>query len=219
MAGRPVLHELAAVALAGCFVAAPVRAADENDLRGFRVGMAVADLPMAGYTGFTCAPPSATALGGWGDYRTCPRDADTGLHEVRFRYDDTASELAMSNERYAGTKVAGQPVLLSLLIGEDGRLEGLRIRTDPAAKLFERRKAFLFSEQVKGRYGEEGWNCTSQPAGAEEEPVGGIFIKEHCDKTTADRHYLLQRWLYRRAGEELRQFSSGSVVTILRHGT
>src|SRR6478735_9073885 len=149
MAGLRSLHGLAAVALAGCLLAAPVRAAEENDLRGFRVGMAVADLPMRGYTGFACAAPPATPLGGWGDYRACPREVDTGLHEVRFRYDDTASELAMSNERYAGTKVAGQPVLLSLLINEDGRLDGLRIRTDPAAKLFERRKAFLFSEQVK----------------------------------------------------------------------
>jgi hypothetical protein len=219
MAGRPILPWLAAAALAGCVLAAPGRAADENDLRGFRIGMAVADLPMRGYTGLACAAPPATPLGGWDDWRTCPRETDTGLHEVSFRYDDTASELAMSNERYAGTKVAGQPVLLSLLIGEDGRLDGLRIRTDPAAKLFERRKAFLFSEQVKGRYGEEGWTCTSQPAAAEEEPVGGILIKEHCDKTTADRHYLLQRWLYRKAGAELRQFSSGSVVTILRHGT
>lgn len=192
------------------------RAAEGNDLRGFRVGMAVAELPPSGYTGFACAERPGVALSGWDEYRRCAPDAATGLRELRFRYDDEASELARSNERYAGTKVAGQPVLLSLLVGGDARVEGLRIRTDPEARLFERRKAFLFGEQIKARYGEEGWACTNAAPGPEEEPVGGVFVREHCEKTTADRRFVLDRWLFRRPGEELRRFVGGTALTILR---
>ena len=50
---------LAAVTLAAVAVTAlaPVRAAraDENDLREFRVGMEVGELPRSGYLGLACA--------------------------------------------------------------------------------------------------------------------------------------------------------------------
>ena len=212
MALHPRAGVLAGLLLLG--LAAPGRA-EENDLREFRIGMPVAALPASGYVELACAARLETRLAAWSEYRACPAEAGTGLHEVSFRYDET-TPLARSSERFAGTKVAGQPMLLSLLIGDDGRLDGLRMRTDPAAKLFERRKAFLFGDQVKARYGEEGWACRSMPPDDEEVPVGGIFIKEHCDKQTADRQYRLERWLYRHEGEDLRKFSGGSIVTILR---
>lgn len=220
---RPSAHRFlaggAALAACACLAAAPPLAAEEaNELRGFRIGMAVAELPAAGYTGLACAARPDTALDSWGAFRACPPDAATGLREVRFRYDDAANPLARLHDRYAGTKVGGQPVLLSLLIGDGARVDGLRIRTDPGARLFERKRAMLFGEQVKNRYGEEGWVCTDAPPEAGEEPVGSVFIKEHCDKTTADRQFSLDRWLYRRAGEDLRRFSGGTAVTILRRG-
>lgn len=190
--------------------------AEERDLRDLQVGMAVSSLPAKGYTDLACAAQPETTLGGWGEYRACPPDPSNGLREIRFRYDDEASELARSNERYSGTKVAGQRVLLSLLVGADAHVEGLRIRTDPGARLFERRRAFLFGEQVKNRYGEEGWTCAGSAPGPDEEPVGGVFVKEHCEKSTPDRRLALDRWLFRRPGEELRQFHGGTAVTIMR---
>ncbi|NOG69693.1 hypothetical protein [Roseicella sp. DB1501] len=202
--------------LLGLAMSAPSPAmAEQNELREFRIGMPIADLPASGYVELACAARPEIRLEAWSEYRRCPAEAETGLHEVSFRYDQT-TPLARSNERYAGTKVAGQPMLLSLLIGGDARLDGLRMRTDPEARLFQRRKAFLFGDQVKARFGEEGWTCRSAPPTGEEEAVGGIFIKEHCDKQTADRQFLLERWLYRHEGEELRNFSGGTVLTILR---
>ncbi|GAA0572554.1 hypothetical protein GCM10009416_09010 [Craurococcus roseus] len=215
---RRSLAGAALVAACACLAAGPSPAEEAAELRGFRIGMAVSDLPSEGYTGFACGARPETALDGWGGFRACPPDPATGLREVRFRYDDAANPLARLHDRYAGTKVGGQPVLLSLLIGEGARVEGLRIRTDPGARLFERKRAMLFGEQVKNRYGEEGWTCTDAAPEAGEEPVGGVFIKEHCDKTTADRRFSLDRWLYRRAGEDLRRFSGGTAVTILRRG-
>jgi hypothetical protein len=109
-------------------------------------------------------------------------------------------------------------VLLSLLIGEDERVEGLRIVTDPKARLYMRKKAFLFASQVKARFGEEGWRCVEARPGADEAPVGGMFIKEHCEKTTATRRYVLDRELFRHPGESLRDFVGGTQLTILRAG-
>lgn len=210
----PTAALLAALAL---LLGAAVRAEEENDLREFRVGMPVSGLPATGYTGFACANESERELAGWSGWRECPADA-AGLRAVGFRYDDRESDLARIDEDEAGTKVAGHPVLLSLLIGEDARVEGLRIETDPKARLYARKKAFLFARQVMARFGEEGWRCTRREPAAGEIPVGGMFIKEHCEKTTPTRRFLLDRELYRREGEALRDFVGGTQLTILRAG-
>ena len=60
--------------------------------------------------------------------RRCPADA-AGLHEVAFAY--AKSPLAELGERWEGTKVAGHPVIPSLLIDEQGVVQGIRIVTDP----------------------------------------------------------------------------------------
>lgn len=215
-------RELGAVALALAALALPLGTAaaaeeDENDLREFRVGMPVSELPATGYVGFACAAEPEHQLAGWADWRECPADG-AGLRAVSFRYDDRESDLARIDEDEAGTKVAGHPVRLALLIGEDARVQGLRIETDPEARLYLRKKAFLFARQVKARFGEEGWRCTEQPPASGEIPVGGMFIKEHCEKTTATRRYLLDRELYRHEGEPLRDFVGGTQLTILRAG-
>ena len=191
--------------------------AEANDLREFRVGMPVGDLPAEGYAGLACADDPARTLSRWDEYRSCPADA-RGLHEVRFRYAEGANPGAGINDQFEGTKVAGHPVLLTLLIGDEGTVDGLTIETDPRARLYLRKKAFLFADQVKARYGEDGWTCTSAPAAADEEPVGGVFVKEHCEKTTGQRRLILDRQLLRHAGQDLKDFVGTTRLTILRVG-
>ena len=203
---------LALVAVAALARAQPARA-EENDLREFRVGMDAGDLPRSGYLGFSCADSPDIKLQGWQDYRRCPPQA-SGLHAVRFRYDEAANPLAKVNDLYEGTKVGGHPVRLALLIGGDGRVKGLVIETDPATRLYLRKKAFLFGEQVKGRYGGDGWVCLNQDLTPDEQPIGGVSIKEHCEKTTATRHFVLDRALFRRSGQELKDFVSRSRLEI-----
>jgi copper(I)-binding protein len=65
------------------------------------------------------------------------------------------------------------------------------------------------------RFGEDGWQCQDAKPTDGEEPLGGVFVKEHCEKTTADRHFLLDSALYRRSGEPLRDFVSSAELTIL----
>ena len=189
----------------------------ENDLREFRIGMAAEELPRTGYLGFACAGDAVRKLDGWQGYRQCPAQA-SGWHAVRFQYDEAANPLAKVNGLYEGTKVGGHPVLLTALMGDDARLKGLVIETDSAARLYLRKKAFLFGEQVKARFGGVGWTCAGQDPAADQEPVGGVFINEHCEKLTAARKLTLDRMLFRRAGQDLKDFVSRSRLEILGRG-
>lgn len=194
------------------------RDTEPNDLREFRVGMPVAELPATGYRDFSCTDAPERTLSGWSEYGKCPV-GPAGFHSVSFRYDDNANQLARINEDARGTKIAGQPVLVALLIGDDARVDGLRIETDPQARLYAYKKAFLFGQQVKARYGQEGWVCTDAQPSADEQPVGGVFVKEHCEKTTATRRLVLDRQLFRHAGEDLKKFTDGTQLTILARAT
>lgn len=203
---------LAALALLGASLATGPARAEGNDLRDLRIGMTLDELPAAGYAGFACE--AGPALRGWRDYRRCAPDA-AGSRAVRFRYDEEENFRGSVNDTYQGTKVGGHPVLLTASMDDAGTVRGLRIETDPAARLFFRKKAHLLGELAKARFGEDGWTCTDTPAAADEEPVGGVFVKQRCEKATPTRRYLLDRALFRRAGQDLRDFVSRSRLDIL----
>jgi hypothetical protein len=215
LAMRSQFGALLAAAIAACSLTLPARADEPaNDLREFRLGMSVQDLPRSGYIDFSCAAPSRQALSSWQDYRECPADS-AGRHEVRFRYDSKADPLARVNDTHEGTRVGGHPVLVSLLIGDEGRVDGIRIETDPKVRLFLRKKAFLLALQAKSRFGEEGWTCQEGEPTADEQAVGGVFFKEHCEKTTPTRHIIVERDLFRHPNQDLKDFIGDSKVTIL----
>src|SRR5262249_53787729 len=115
-----------------------------NDLRDIRVGMAVGTLPTAGYVKLTCANEPGHGIAAWTDWSKCPAGHD-GLHAIGFDYDPATSR--------EGTIVAGHPALLTMMVDDKGVLAGLRIETDPKARLYMHKKAFLFGIQVKSRYG------------------------------------------------------------------
>ncbi len=192
-------------------------AAEGGDLRALRIGMAVNEMPATGYMDFRCADAPSRQLSGWSDWASCPA-ATGGLHAVSFRYDDSNNELAPINDKDEGTKIAGQPVLLAALIGDDGRLDGLRIETDPKARLYQHKKAFLFGLQVRARYGDDGWTCTQGEPATDEQPIGGVFVKEHCEKIAGGRHFIVDRELFRRPDTDVRAFVGGTKVLILRQG-
>lgn len=209
---------LAATAAAGAGTLPAVSPQDENDLREFRIGLRVDELPKAGYRDFTCAAEPGRKLAGWQDFASCPKDA-SGFHALGFRYDESANPLSKANSLYEGTKVAGHPVLLTLLVGDDARVGGLVIETDPSAPLYLRKKAFLFAEQIKSRWGEQGWTCTEGQPGGAEEPVGGLFFKERCEKQTPTRRLVFDRTLYRPSGEDAKHFVSRTRLEILGNPT
>ncbi len=178
-----------------------------NDLRDIRIGIAVADLPSAGYVDFSCAADANVKLSRWSDWRDCPAGAD-GLRALRFGYDPATSR--------NGTVVAGHPAILTALIDNAGTVAGLKIETDPKARLYLRKKAFLFGPQVKARYGADGWACTQAAPEAGEQPVGGVYVKERCTKTIQGRAIVVERNLFRQAGQDEKSFVDNTRVTILR---
>lgn len=184
--------------------------AQDADIRQFRVGMPLAELPAEGYKQLTClAADPPRAIGGWSGYTLCPADP-AGGREIAFRYDDPGKD---------ETRVAGQEVLMSLVLGPDGTVEAIRVRTDPGARLFRRKRGYIFGEQVMARYGEAGWACKDAPPGPGEEMVGGMFVRQHCEKVLGIRHLIVDRALYRGVGDGPGKFvSETSFVVRLVHG-
>ncbi len=167
------------------------------DLRDVKVGMAVGDLPNTGYVGFVCKGDPKATLSGWSDWRSCPANQD-GLHAIRFDYDPETSR--------DGTMVAGHPAVLTVLVDGTGAVSGLQIETDPKARLYLRKKAFLLGPQIKARYGPEGWTCTQARPENNEQPVGGVYVKERCTKTIPGRSLIIERSLFRRADQDAKNF-------------
>jgi hypothetical protein len=178
-----------------------------NDLRDIRIGMAVTDLPAGGYANFACANEQGRAIAGWSDWPTCPADKE-GLRAIRFDYDPSTSR--------EGTMVAGHPAILTLLVDDKGIVAGLRIETDPKARLYIRKKAFLLGLQVKSRYGTDGWTCQQRQPDSGEQPVGGVFLKESCLKTVQGRSITVERKLFRRPDQDMKTFVDETRILIRR---
>jgi hypothetical protein len=177
-----------------------------NDLRDIRLGMPATALPDAGYVNLACATDPQKTLAAWTGWRDCPADA-SGFHAIRFSYDPSTSR--------EGTIVAGHPAILTLLVDDAGIVSGLRIETDPKARLYIRKKAFLFGTQVKSRYGSDGWSCTQAQPDAAEQPVGGVLVRERCTKTIPHRSIVVERNLYRKPDQDIKNFVDETRVTIL----
>jgi hypothetical protein len=217
MIRRLLVMSLAALACA--LLAKPAGAAEDplqGDLRDLRVGMTVAELPADGYVDLACGSDGGApgaALASWAEFARCPPDA-AGLHEVTFAYAE--SPLAELGDRWEGTKVAGHPVIPSLLIDDAGVVQGIRVVTDPDARMYLKKKAFLLGIRVMGRYGRDGWTCTEAEPGAGRAPVGGMFIDRHCEKVFHDRRLILDTDLYRTAEQQGQEFTGATRLEIFK---
>ncbi|WP_158807014.1 hypothetical protein [Beijerinckia sp. L45] len=209
-----MMRSIAAALVVSIAAASAVGAQPANDLRDFRVGMIAADIKSDIYESLTCQEAPETTLATWADFGRCPKTAD-GLHAVGFRYRDDPVLGAVSEDGQ-GTKVAGQPVVLALLIDDAGVLAGLYIQTDPSVRLFTRRRADIFALQAMARYGEEGWACAKSAPTAHAQPIGETFVNDECRKTANGRDYVVDRMLFRDPDRPLKEFVSKATVTILR---
>jgi hypothetical protein len=215
MPGKPVTSRRIIASVASICVAVGSAVAGENDLRDLRVGMSVRDIPASEYVDLVCAASHDQRLGGWAEFLRCPADA-AGLHAVSFHFNESLNPLAQLNDKYEGTRVAGHPVVLTLLVDAGGTVDRLRIDTDPQARLFLRKKAHLLALVVKSRYGDAGWQCRDIAPAAGETPVGGVFVDEHCEKATEGRRLVLDRALYRRPGQPIGDFVNETHLEIRR---
>ena len=84
---------------------------------------------------------------------------------------------------------------------QDGVLRVLRFVTDPRAPSHERRMAHLLRLAAINRYEPNGWTCTDFPPAEGETPVGGVFIKQRCEKTTPGRRLVVDTRFLRKPGQ------------------
>jgi hypothetical protein len=197
-------------AFAAAVLAAVPAMATAGDLRDINVGMAISDVSDEGYINLTCVGDKTHRLADWAQWQACPAGPDK-LTGIRFEYDRaTARE---------GTMVAGHPAVLTVMIDQDAKIAALTIETDPTARLYLKKKAFLLGLQAKSRYGEDGWSCSqAQPAGDKLE-VGGVFVNERCTKTTDGRSNEIERRLYREPSRDIKEFTDETRITIRRVGS
>jgi len=182
---------------------------DPGEIHGLRLGLKAPSMTMDGFGELACGSnggPPRQRIDDWTAFGKCPAEP-SGLHEVYARFDDEAEFIgrAIDDPLYAGsrtgTRVAGHPVVLSVLFDDGGGLRGLRFVSDPRASPVERRMAQLLRLAIINHYDPADWSCTDLPAEPGETPVGGIFIKQHCEKTTPERRMSLDARFLRKPGQ------------------
>ena len=162
--------------------------------------------------------PPSVVLTGFADFAKCPVEAETGLHEVDFQYDDEAEYWALAHnlqiyaDRYHGTKVGNYEVIASALIDDGGIVRGIRAVTDDRTALRTRFTAYQMSDYVVQQYSPAPWTCTDLPVAEGETPVAKRLIKQNCVGTTPDGNTLmLETRLLRRPGQKMIDPLSGEV--------
>ena len=189
--------------------AARAQAPDLGEIHGLRLGLKAPSMTMDGFGELACGSnggPPRQRLDDWAAFGTC-RAEQSGLHEVYARFDDVDEFIgrAIDDPLYAGsrtgTRVAGHPVILSVLFDDAGVLRGLRFISDPRAAPMERRMAHLLRLAIINHYDPFGWTCTDSAPEPGETPVGGIFIKQRCEKVTPERRMTLEARFLRKPGQ------------------
>jgi len=182
---------------------------DRGELRGLKLGLDAHTMPTTGFIEFACGSnggPPRQKLDDWSGFAKC-RAEDNGLHEVYVRFDDEDEYIgrAIDDPLYAsqrvGTRVAGHPIVLSVLFDDGGILRGLRFVSDPRGDPSARRMAHLLRLAIVNRYNPAGWMCTDLPPAPGETAVGGVFLKQRCEKLSEGRHLMVEARFLRKPGQ------------------
>jgi hypothetical protein len=214
---RSVLVFAIAIAAAGTIATLATAAAaqtaaapDSGEIHGLKLGLKAQEMSTDTFGDLNCGSnggPPRQRLDEWTDFAKCQPEP-SGLYEVAARFDDEEEYigLAIDDPLYAqgriGTRVAGHPVILSVLFDKAGVLRGIRMVTDPRASIPDRRMAHMLRLAVINRYDPADWKCTDFPLEPGETPVGGgVFVKQRCEKLTAERSLTVESHFLRKPGQ------------------
>jgi hypothetical protein len=212
--------------IAALFLATAAHAAgpprDPGEIHGLKLGLKAGEMSADTFGDLACGSnggPPRQAIDDWSDFRKC-RPEPSGLYEVNARFDDQQEYVgrAIDDPMYAqgrlGTRVAGHPVILSVLFDKDGVLRGIRMVSDPRGSIMERRMAHMLRLAIINRYDPDGWTCTDLPPAAGETPVGGgVFIKQRCEKHTVERNLFVETHFLRKPGQNEVDPATGEATT------
>jgi hypothetical protein len=196
----------AALAIVGASGAWAQTPSDDGEIHGLKLGLSAQAMTLDSWGELACGSnggPPRQQLDAWSEFKICPPEPN-GLHEIAARFDDEDEYVAKAlgeEAQHSGTRVAGHPVVLSALFDDGGILRGIRVVSDPRATPAERRMAHLLGVAVINRYSADGWNCTDVPPAEGESAVGGIFIKQRCEKTMPGRALTVETHFLRKPGQ------------------
>lgn len=184
------------------------------------IGLAATEQPveLQEYACGTNGGPPSVALSGFADFASCAIEAETGLHEVDFQYDDEAEYWALAHnlqivaDRYHGTTVGNYEVIASALFDDAGILRGIRAFTDDRTELRSRFTAYQLSDYILQQYAPDPWACIDLPVLEGETPVAKRLIKQNCQGMTPDgKTLIIETRLLRRPGQKMVDPFSGIV--------
>jgi hypothetical protein len=208
--------------LSGALMAQPRQRPDPGEIHGLKLGLKAAEMSTDTFGDLACGSnggPPRQMIDDWADFRKCRPEA-SGLYEVYVRFDDQQDYVAraIDDPMYAqgrvGTRVAGHPVILSVLFDKDGVLRGIRMISDPRASPLERRMAHMLRLAIINRYEPDGWSCTDMPPAPGETPVGGgVFIKQRCEKSFPDKGLMVEARFLRKPGQSEVDAATGEATS------
>jgi hypothetical protein len=189
-----------------------------GDIRGLRLGLSADAMP-DGFAKFACGSnggPPLQKLAAWSEFKTCRKDP-LGLYEVAAEYDvvgqhladmfvdmfrEEAAEGGLWLRQYTGTKMAGHPVILSVLFDDAGIVQGVRAVTDSRAAVEERRVSNMLAVVVRNHFDPQNWTCETLPLENGQQPVGNSYIKQRCETVyRGERRMVVWRNFYRKPGQ------------------
>lgn len=206
-----MMAALATVWTVGPAIAQPQFIAPQFDIWDVELGEPVSQIPEEAVALVACGTnggPPSTPLPKLEAFDEC-RPEPSGLREVHFAYDDEQAYIARALElEYevlsAGTSIYAHPVILSVLIDEEGIVRGIRVVTDNRASLYERRSAASLGRNLKARFG--GWSleCEDIPPRPGENPMGTRFLHELCTGENEDlgQTVMIETYYYRKRGQQ-----------------
>lgn len=210
---------LAALAAGGVLASGGAKAQDRDrsaleapfDIWDAQLGAPVSIIPAVDVNELACGTnggPYSLPLAEARDFMTCPPEA-SGLREIHFSYDDELDYVARAMESeydvlQDGTTVFSHKVMVSVLVSEDGIIQGIRILTDPRIPARERRRAVTLMRNLEARYGDWNLACEDLPLADGEMMIGNVFTKRVCTGTSPEGDTALRldaRYL-RKAGQQ-----------------
>jgi hypothetical protein len=159
------------------------------------------------HCGTNGGPPS-TRLANWSAYAACPPDRATGLHEIWFTEDDETEYVGRAYRALgfdpgpaSANVLFNHKVIYSLLVDDDGLVQGYRAFTDPRESTDYRYDAEFVGEALRNVYGYSAFTCTDFAAEEGQNPVDGRFVNQTCVAVTNGLHITIDRRFFRKPGQ------------------
>lgn len=200
----------------GAGLAALASGAASQELRpkiyDLKLGTSVANLPVTEWVDPACGTnggPRGGFIQSFENFSKCPKEAESGLYEIWFQYDDEDELLARALRDahmvgvYAANKLFNQPIIMSLLIDDRGVVQGYRVFNDNRAPPALRMDAHLMGRPMIGLSGLDEAVCVDNPPLAGERPVYGVFEKRYCRAVVNGVRATVESKLFLKPGQNL----------------